>query len=431
MCPRLLVVDDYDMNRDALSRRLRRCGYEVDEAEGGRRALEMIKQHRFDLVLLDVMMPEVDGFQVLKEVRSAYSATQLPVIMVTAQDASAEVVAAFRLGANDHISKPIDFDVTLARIEALLARHQPAAVVALPDPAETLAPRLPDGMPAWAAVGEVVPNGTVLGSYTILGVLGRGGMGVVYEAENMLLGRRAALKLLHPQACSIDTAAEQRFRSEARAAARIEHPNVVGVYDVGKWDNRMYIAMQLVRGRSGQKLINEQGALPYGEATRIIVDALRGLRAAHEKGVVHRDLKPDNLMICEDGTVKLTDFGLAKMAGAAPGTEALTQTGVLMGTPNYMSPEQVRSKPADVRSDIYSMGCTYYALLTGQHPYSHLELWFDVLTAHCTEPEPDPCKKLEDIPPICGDIVRKATAKSAEARYQTADEMLAALDAVR
>lgn len=418
MKPRLLVVDDYEMNRDALARRLRRCGFEVEEADGGRSALEMIPGGRYDLMLLDIMMPEVDGFEVLRQVRSF---SQLPIIVVTAQDSSADVVAAFRLGANDHISKPIDFDVTLARIQAVLARSAPPAPE--PDPAATLAPRLPGGVAAGDVMGDELAPGTEVGSYTIRGVLGRGGMGVVYEAENTLMGRPAALKLLHTRLAH-DSEAESRFRAEARATARIEHPNVVAVYDVGKWHNRMYIAMQLVRdGRSGQRLIQERGALPWREASDIVIGACRGLLAAHKQGIVHRDLKPDNLLICEDGTVRLTDFGLAKL----PAVEAaLTQSGVFMGTPYYMSPEQVRRESVDIRSDIYSLGCTYYALLAGRHPYHQLEHWFEVLTAHCKDPFPT----LEGIPESCALIVARATAKAREQRYANVGEMLNDLDKV-
>jgi CheY-like chemotaxis protein len=421
----LLVVDDYDPNRDALSRRLRRCGFEVDEAGGGREALGLVGERRYDLILLDVMMPDVDGFEVLRQIRSKHTAADLPVIMVTARDASAEVVAAFKMGANDHVSKPIDFDVTVARIRSLLLRREaeelvyPPAAQAAPDPQVTLPPRLPDGMPATLALGEDLQPGAELGSYTVKGILGRGGMGVVYEAENILLGRPAALKLLHPH-LSADPAAEQRFRSEARATARIEHPNVVAIYDVGKWENRIYIAMQLIRGRSGQRLIEDRGVLPWPDATRLVADACRGLAAAHARGVIHRDLKPDNILVCEDGTVKLTDFGLAKMSGTE---NALTQTGALMGTPYYMSPEQVRSQPVDARSDLYSLGCTYYALLTGRHPYGHLQLWFEILSAHCSQPPPD----LHEVPEACAAIVRRAMEKRPDDRYPSAEAMLEAL----
>lgn len=382
MKPRLLVVDD------ALARSLRRSGYEVDEADGGRSALAMVRKADYQLVVLDDVTPDV-----LEEVHN----TEMPVLMIT--------------------GPAYDVENTVARISDLLAQT-------LPDPAATLPPRLPPGVAATEANSDELAPGTEVGTFTIRRVLGRGGMGVVYEAESRQEGT-VALKMLHAR-LSADPSAESRFRREARNSAGIEHPNVVRIFHAGTWERRFYIVMEHIQGGlSAQRIIREYGALPGPEATDILLQACRGLSAAHDKGIVHRDLKPDNILIAEDGTAKLTDFGLAK-GMQLTGETALTTTGTLIGTPHYMSPEQVRQQPLDARSDIYSLGGTYFALLKGHHPYSHLKNWFQVLTAHCAEPVPE----LEDIPEPYVSILRKAMAKAPQDRYASAQEMLQALSAI-
>ncbi|MBY0526079.1 MAG: protein kinase [Gemmataceae bacterium] len=269
--------------------------------------------------------------------------------------------------------------------------------------------------------------GTTLGQgkYLISGKLGQGGMGVVYEAEDVVLQRRVAVKLL-PDSVAQNPDALERFLREARAVARLNHPNVVAIHDVDQRDGSYYIVMELLRGGSASDLIASRGRLPWQEATRLIAEACNGLMAAHAVGLIHRDIKPANIMRSGSGVAKLADFGLAKITDHS-GT-SLTQTGNVLGTPDYMSPEQARSDPTDERTDIYSLGATYYKLLTGQTPY-RADTALQILFAHCEKPIPDPRDLAADVPEACAAVIRCAMAKEPRGRFQTAADMYAALEA--
>jgi serine/threonine protein kinase len=268
--------------------------------------------------------------------------------------------------------------------------------------------------------------GTQLGKYRLVQRLGEGGMGVVYAAEDLDLTRKVALKILCGAATHAPEVA-QRFLLEARAAARLNHPNVVAVYDIGQQDDVSYIAMELVEGVSAQTLLTHSEALPWPQATRIIADVCRGLAAAHAAGLIHRDIKPANILLGHDGRVKLADFGLAKAPRLLPAH--VTQQGTILGTPQYMSPEQCAGDHLDGRSDIYALGGAYHALLTGCPPYEGSDS-VRLMFAHCTAPVPDPRRLLPELPEACAAVVAKAMAKERAHRFRSIQEMLAALTAV-
>jgi hypothetical protein len=268
--------------------------------------------------------------------------------------------------------------------------------------------------------------GTRLGKYRLVGRLGRGGMGTVYRGEDLQLQRAVAVKVLSADSAP-DAAAIHRFVSEARAAARLNHPNVVAVYDVGQQGSVSYIVMELVEGVSAQALLHERGTLPWPQATRIIADVCSGLAAAHAAGLIHRDVKPANILLGPGGTAKLSDFGVAK----APQRVAVhaTDPGTILGTPQYMSPEQCAGDSIDARGDVYALGGSYYALLTGSPPYDESDR-VRIMYAHCTAPVPDPSRFVPALPEACTRIVRKAMAKERADRFRSPLEMLTALTAV-
>ncbi len=265
--------------------------------------------------------------------------------------------------------------------------------------------------------------GERLGNHLISGVLGRGGMGVVYEAVDTRLARKVAIKMVGEGIGGPSAAA--RFFQEARAAARLSHPNVVAVYELGEQNGSCYIVLEYLDGGSMAQAL-ERGPIPWPQATRIVADACRGLAAAHEAGLIHRDIKPANILCTRDGTAKVTDFGLAKLAEQIQAT--LTATGRVLGTPAYMSPEQCQSEPLDHRTDIYSLGASYYALLTGHGPYGESASAPKVMFAHCYKPVPDPREVVPDLPEGCAAVVLRAMAKDPAERYQSAAEMLADLE---
>jgi serine/threonine protein kinase len=265
-----------------------------------------------------------------------------------------------------------------------------------------------------------------LGKYRILRRLGKGGMGVVYLAEDTLLQRPVAVKILS-RVQSSTSGARLRFLREARAAATLSHPNVVAIHEIDQHRGTPFIVMELLEGGSAADLVDARGPLPWVEATRLVAGACRGLVAAHAAGLLHRDIKPANILLDRDGTAKLADFGL--VCSMEPAMVPLTRPGQVLGTPSYMSPEQGRGEPIDDRSDVYSLGATYYTLLTGELPYSG-DGALEVLFAHCTKPIPDPRDIDPTIPASYAAIVRRALAKEPADRYSSAAEMLAALEEV-
>lgn len=267
--------------------------------------------------------------------------------------------------------------------------------------------------------------GKRLGKYDIVGLLGRGGMGIVYRAHDAALSRDVALKIL-PADLTADAAVRERFLAEAKSAAQVAHPNVVSIFDVGEEGQCCFIAMELISGGNVEENAPSGGAFSPWDATRIITDACRGLVAAHQIGLVHRDIKPANLIRTGDGTTKLADFGLAK--GHRERGESLTRRGQVLGTPYFMSPEQCQSIPVDHRSDVYSLGATYFTLLTGRRPFGDIESVIKVMYAHCHGDDLDPRAIDENIPLQCAQIVIRATAKAPEDRYSSAAEMLTALE---
>lgn len=257
-----------------------------------------------------------------------------------------------------------------------------------------------------------------LGKYELCRKIGVGGMGEVWEAHDTVLDRRVALKLLEA-----DTTDGAEYIREAKAAAKVNHPNVVTVHDVSQADGRWFIVMEYVGGASAGQLVSQRGAILWQEATRIIRDAAAGLAAIHATGMIHRDVKPGNILIAENGIAKIADFGLAKRATQ----QSLQQSSRVVGTPYYMSPEQCWNEVADARADIYSLGATYFSLLTGEPPYVG-DTAMAVMFAHCNNPVPDPRSHDARLPTGCANIIRQAMAKQPADRYKTADAMRQALE---
>ena len=267
--------------------------------------------------------------------------------------------------------------------------------------------------------------GKKLGKYQVSAVLGKGAMGIVLKARDPLIDRDVAIKVL-AEHLGDDAAAQVRFLAEARAAGKIIHANVIAIHEIIEEGDAFYLVLEYVGGGSLAERLSKQAALPVVEATRAIIDACKGVGAAHAAGLVHRDIKPANLMQTGEGSIKVADFGLAK-AGADSNR---TQTGTVVGTPFFMSPEQCEARPLDPRSDIYALGATYYTLLTGNKPYQETESVAQLMYLHCHGPILDPRSIDSSIPEACARIIAKAMAKVTGARYQSTQEMLADLQAV-
>ena len=266
--------------------------------------------------------------------------------------------------------------------------------------------------------------GKSLGRYRILRRLGKGGMGVVYEAEDQVVPRAVALKLIAERVAGAPGILK-RFLREARAASKLHHPNLVEILDVAQNDGTHFLVMELIRGGSALGVLESEGRFSWQRASGIIADVCRGLSAAHRAGFIHRDIKPGNILLADDGRAKLADFGLVKDSNISSGS--LTGSGDLIGTPHYMSPEQCKAEELDARSDLYSLGATYFALLTGRPPYEE-ENPMQVMFAHCARPIPDPRELRPNIAEGCVKVLQSALAKQRSQRYNDAAEMLAELE---
>jgi eukaryotic-like serine/threonine-protein kinase len=262
------------------------------------------------------------------------------------------------------------------------------------------------------------------GRYRVLRRLGSGGMADVYEAEDTQLGRRVALKLLHRRFAE-DGEFVERFRREASAAAGLSHPNVVQVFDRGEWDGTYYIAMELLEGRNLKQIVREFGPshpLEPALAVDVVLQILKAARFAHRRGVVHRDIKPHNVIVDEEGRAKVTDFGIAR-AGASD----MTETGSIMGTAQYLSPEQAQGHPVDARSDLYSIGVVLYELLTGAPPFDADSAVTIALKQVSEDPVP-PMQRNPAVTPSLDAVVMRSLRKDPAERFQDADEFIAALE---
>src|SRR3989442_1490972 len=268
--------------------------------------------------------------------------------------------------------------------------------------------------------------------YEVKEVLGMGGMGVVYRAFDRELREPVAIKALRPEALVGSGVALERFKQEIRLARKITHRNVVRTYDLGEVNGMYYLTMEYVEGTSLKQLIGTRGPLPVSVTLTIGKQLCRALEVAHEEGVIHRDIKPQNMVVEPSGVLKVMDFGIARLANRSK-DEGLTKDGMSIGTPDYMSPEHLSGKELDARSDLYSAGVVLFECLTRRLPFD-AETTFALIAKHLEEEPPDPRTVNPDVPEALAQVILKTMAKEPADRYQTAVQMhdaLAAIDETR
>jgi eukaryotic-like serine/threonine-protein kinase len=436
---RVLIIEDEDAIRLNVVEILTYEGFAIIEAENGLAGVQLALQHLPDLIICDVMMPELDGYNVLRKLQADPSTAMIPFIFLTALADRQYVRYGMALGADDYLTKPFTSDELLDTIQTRLAKHAAAInsyktlVSTVPEPA--LHPT--DESPALSSL-----IGSSINGYQIWEKIGEGGSGTVYRAYQPAIGREVAIKVLR-QKYANNIEFIHRFQTEAELVARLEHPHIIPLYDYWYDANGVYIVMRWLRGGNLHIALEQRGQWDLRSTCHLLDQVADALSVAHSVGIIHRDLKPDNILLDERGNAYLTDFGLAKnlFSGATdtlPGfdisqlleaqndffkqqptsTLYITDSEHLAGTPAYLSPEQIRFENLSVQSDIYSLGITLYEMLTGQHPFSGT--LGEVIVQHLEESLPLIHSQHPDIPIGVDDVLQRATAKDWRARYSDA-----------
>jgi len=266
--------------------------------------------------------------------------------------------------------------------------------------------------------------GSTFAGYEVKSVVGAGGMGILYRARQVRLDRPVALKLVEPEVAR-DPVVRERLRREARTVAALDHPNVVPLYEAGEEGGTVYVVTRWIEGTELGALILGEGALEPGRAARIAAQIAAALEVAHEKGLVHRDVKPSNVILTHEDHVYMTDFGLAKRVGTAPGLTAVDQ---MLGTVDYVAPELIEGSEPDARSDVYSLGCVLFEMLTGEPPFADQKGGMGKMWAQVNAEPPSMLERRRDVPPELEDVMRRAMAKAPEVRPTAADFREGVLD---
>ena len=376
----VLIVDDTPANLDLLCGMLRDRGYRVRVATSGPRALAAVRAERPDLVLLDVTMPGMSGYDVCRELKADDALRGIPVIFVSALDEVVDKVRAFDAGGVDYVTKPFQFGEVLARIDNQLRlqrlqrdlEHRNAELLRLNRELGAAHEREERIL---TTLSDVLPGTVLDGKFRLEVKLGGGGFGTVYRATQLNLARPVAVKVFHSLAGRGDRTELERFRREGISACRVNHPNALAVIDSGVSSAGIaYLVTELLDGRTvAGELESCGGKLSPSRMLEIVQPVCQVLAMAHGLGIVHRDIKPENVFLHHAPTgemVKVLDFGIAKLLDdkAAP-ESGLTSPHVTLGTPIFMAPEQMYGRPVDGRADVYSLAMMVYEMLTGALPF--------------------------------------------------------------
>lgn len=408
----ILIADDEKNLRQMLRRILEAQGHHIIEAENGEEALVMFCAHGPDMAILDVNMGEgMNGFETCGRLREDPYGMSIPILFLTGMGKEEDMLQGFQQGADDYIRKPFNVTELLARVTAQLAR-------------------LKRQSGRFAQLGEQQFRvGTIIQGnqdrYKISSRISCGGMGVIFRGYRLSDHLQVAIKTLNSTFLE-DRKDIQRFLREAEATVRINHPNLASGLEVVRTQSHCFFVMKYVEGRSLAQLLDERDHLPQEEALKIVIQIATGLQHLHELGLVHRDVKPGNILVTEQGKAVLVDMGLTKPTRAEAD---LTTEGVILGTPYYLSPEQAMGENLDIRSDIYSLGATFYHAVTGTVPFRGSSTIAIINARFMRDPEMPSLY----VPEIAGEIsaiIAKMMYRSPVQRYQNPTELLRDLERV-
>lgn len=439
----ILIVDDNPVNLNLLSNMLVEQSYKVRVANSGQKALMSINIRRPDLILLDINMPEMDGYEVCRLLKADNKLRDIPIIFVSALDDVIDKVKAFKVGGIDYITKPIQVEEVMVRIETqlqlvhlhkeLINKNKELAskndeLIRKNDELirsqEELNKSYIKANRIYSALTQIL-HGTILDDkYKLEGKIGEGGYGTIYQASNLELKSPVAIKIFRPQADNFTPAELESFRLEGMSASRINHPNVVNIYDFCISSlGIVYLVMELLEGHTLEDEISDKGHLSLARCAEILLPICSVLSEAHTKGIIHRDIKPSNIFLHQSKTgevVKLLDFGIAKLIGDDGSKKTTTS---VVGTPIYMPPERLNGLPYDGKADIYSLGIMLYEMLSGQVPFDSLDRNVATIAMMHIMKEPEPLSKLvPNVPSAIEHIVMRTLRKDPSLR-PTAKEL--------
>lgn len=395
---KVLVADDDPVWRKLLEQNIRRWGYDVVTAENGQEAWDILQQKQAPRVaILDWQMPELDGVEICRRIRRNLDILFIYTIILTSRDTRDDMVIGLESGADDYLVKPVDMAILRSRLTAALR-----IVKAVPPPRQ-------------------IPG------YRLLGRLGAGAMATVYKAQQLSLNRIVAVKVL-PKKFSQMPRFVERFYAEGRAAAKLNHPNIVAALDVGRHADTHYFIMEYVEGYTVYERLVKEGPYAEADALDVVIQIAKALDHAHQAGLMHRDVKPKNILITKKGVAKLADMGLARAVSDREAAEA--EAGKALGTPYYIAPEQIRGDmDVDYRADIYSFGATLYHMVTGKAPFEGPDT-AAVLQKHLREPLVPPDHVNPALTNGISEVVELCMAKDPAKRYATTADLIEDLQAV-
>ncbi|MHC4839487.1 MAG: protein kinase domain-containing protein [Planctomycetota bacterium] len=425
MVEKILVVDDSRELRTVLSAQLRKLGFEVQVAVDGEEGLRKAREFKPSLIIMDIMMPKMNGLTATKKIREDSELSHTPVILLSALGEEGDVVEGIDAGADEYLVKPFRQGELAAKVRILLRRSSSAAKKLDETTVQGLEAREDnEAVRRFKETGQVVSRD--FAGFTIIDKLGQGGTATVYRAMEPVNLKPVALKIISPFA-AVKEGFLKRLRRSNEISVKLQHPNIVRTFTMGEYEDVHFMVQELVEGNPLDAFLQE-GADPITEedARKYMAQIADGVDYLDGRSLIHRDIKPGNIYVSNNGTAKLGDFGLSRM------TDDVGQTaeGYLLGTPHYISPEQANgAKDLDTRADLYSLGATFYHLLAGEplFPGDNLQ---QVVLAHLTK-DPEPLSAAnESVSPEFAAIIDNLVQRERDSRYAKGSEVSEAIRAI-